>query len=42
MEGGNFGGFLNRVGNKIKMDHRKTMSGEVDTVQWKVFTLGRQ
>jgi hypothetical protein len=38
MEGDNLGGFLNRGGNKIKMDHRKTMFGEVDNVQWKVFT----
>jgi hypothetical protein len=38
MEGDNIGGFLNRGRNKINMDHKKTMNGEVDTVEWKVFT----
>jgi len=28
----------NRWGNKIKMDRRKTTSGEASTVQWTVFT----
>jgi hypothetical protein len=33
---------LNGWGNKIKIDHKKIMSGEVETVQWKLFTGGRQ
>jgi uncharacterized membrane protein len=27
-----------QMGDKIKMNHRKTTSGEVDTLQLKVFT----
>jgi len=32
---------VNRWGNNIKMDRRET-SGEASTLQWKVFTRGRQ